>query len=321
MTRSSQLAAAVVTSALFLALHLPFLPPSLEDLDSINFALGVRHFDVAEHQPHPPGYPLYIAAAKAVHLAVGPEVRALSLLSVIAGALALLGLFRFFDLLDREHDDAAFTGLAAVAASVCPLFWITAARPLSDMPGLAAVIGAQGLILSAGTPGMLAMAALCAAFAAGLRSQVVWLTLPLLVFAVVRLRPSPGWREQARIVAAYGVGGLLWFIPLMVVSGGPARYLHALFNQGAEDLTGVKMLATTPTVGQLAVAFDSGFLAPWGPVAAGWAIVVLAAGRPGRDLSAVAPWWSRRLSWRSDPTCCSTASFKRTSRPATRCRS
>ncbi len=34
-------------AALFLATHLAFLPPTLEDIDSINFAMGVRHFDVA----------------------------------------------------------------------------------------------------------------------------------------------------------------------------------------------------------------------------------------------------------------------------------
>ncbi|HYT76587.1 MAG TPA: hypothetical protein VEL79_17650, partial [Vicinamibacterales bacterium] len=48
----------------FLAAHLALLPRTLEDLDSINFALGVRQFDVARHQPHPPGYPVYIAVAK-----------------------------------------------------------------------------------------------------------------------------------------------------------------------------------------------------------------------------------------------------------------
>lgn len=276
MTRSSQLAAGVA-AALFFALHLPFLPPSLEDLDSINFALGIRHFDVAAHQPHPPGYPLYIAVAKAVHLAIGPEVRALSLLGVLAGALALLGLFRLFAELDRGGEDPALTGLAAVAAAVCPLFWITSARPLSDLPGLAAAIGIQGLLLSARTPRMLALAALGAAFAAGIRSQVVWLTLPLLVFAVVRQRTSLGWRGQSRVAVAYGVGGLLWFVPLIAVSGGPVRYTNALLNQGVEDLSGVRMLATTPTVSQLALAFETGFLAPWGPLPAGWTIVALAA--------------------------------------------
>src|SRR5262249_27234349 len=51
-------------AVVFLAFHLRYLPASLEDLDSINFALGMRRFDVAHHQPHPPGYPVYIAAAK-----------------------------------------------------------------------------------------------------------------------------------------------------------------------------------------------------------------------------------------------------------------
>ena len=57
-------------AVVFFSFHLRYLPASLEDLDSINFALGVRHFDVAEHQPHPPGYPVYIAAAKAINAAI-----------------------------------------------------------------------------------------------------------------------------------------------------------------------------------------------------------------------------------------------------------
>src|SRR5678815_5210744 len=53
----------------YLAAHLPFIAPSLEDIDSINFALGLHHFDPALHQPHPPGYPVYIALGR-VTLAV-----------------------------------------------------------------------------------------------------------------------------------------------------------------------------------------------------------------------------------------------------------
>jgi len=64
---SAERSAGVALLLLFLIAHLFFLPRTLEDLDSINFALGVRHFDVAEHQPHPPGYPLYILAAKGAH--------------------------------------------------------------------------------------------------------------------------------------------------------------------------------------------------------------------------------------------------------------
>lgn len=44
--RSRRGGAALALAAIFLAAHLPVLPASPEDLDSINFALGVRHFDV-----------------------------------------------------------------------------------------------------------------------------------------------------------------------------------------------------------------------------------------------------------------------------------
>ena len=48
----------------FLAAHLRDLPRTLEDIDSINFALGVESFSVAAHRPHPPGYPIFIGLAK-----------------------------------------------------------------------------------------------------------------------------------------------------------------------------------------------------------------------------------------------------------------
>ncbi|HEX7421580.1 MAG TPA: hypothetical protein VF505_16940, partial [Thermoanaerobaculia bacterium] len=34
------------------------------DWDEILFSLALRHYDVALHHPHPPGFPLFIAAAK-----------------------------------------------------------------------------------------------------------------------------------------------------------------------------------------------------------------------------------------------------------------
>ena len=85
-----------ILALVFLAFQLFYLPASLEDLDSINFALGVRHFDVAEHQPHPPGYPLFILAAKGAHALMGSEAHALAAVSVVAGALGVIAIAALF---------------------------------------------------------------------------------------------------------------------------------------------------------------------------------------------------------------------------------
>ena len=90
-------------AVVFLALHLPFLPASLEDLDSINFALGVRDFDVARHQPHPPGYPVYIAVGEGGARARCRRSRGRSaVVSVVAGALGVLALVALFARIDRQ---------------------------------------------------------------------------------------------------------------------------------------------------------------------------------------------------------------------------
>jgi hypothetical protein len=255
-------AAGVVLSLLLLVLHLPFLPRSLEDLDSINFALGVRHFDVANHQPHPPGYPIYMAIAKLVHVVVADETRVLVLISVCAGALAVWSLLALFTRIDRTWPRNWI--LAAVVGTVtCPLYWITASRPLSDMAGFAAAVGIQAWLLSASTRRDIVAASFLAALAVGIRSQVAWLTVPLLAYVIVT-----GWRRHGRSLAvgaaaAFAAGCLIWAVPLVIVSGGPVAYWRALFAQGSEDLTGIEMLWTRPTPRELVRALYFAFPASW----------------------------------------------------------
>ncbi|MEO8259315.1 MAG: hypothetical protein ABI868_18355 [Acidobacteriota bacterium] len=273
--RAQQYAAAI--AVVFLALHLPFLPHSLEDLDSINFALGLRDFDVARHQPHPPGYPVYIAIGKAVHAIVPDEGRALAVVSVGGGTLGLFALIALFARIDRQLADR-WSVTAALVTVTSPLYWFTSVRPLSDMPGLAVATAVQAYTLSATGPPQILIASVLAGLACGLRSQAAWLTVPLLAFVALR-RPAAGRvRLGAGLLAGFGVGCAIWVVPLVVLSGGPAAYWHALFDQGAEDLTGIQMLWTTPTVRQLALSLYYAFVAPWAmwPIAA--TVLVFAVG-------------------------------------------
>ncbi len=256
-------------AVVFLATHLALLPPTLEDVDSINFALGVRDFDVARHQPHPPGYPVFVAMGKlstGVARAAGAnaaEVHGLSFWSALAGAALVPLLFLFF----RALGDARRAWWATLLVSCTPLFWFTALRPLSDTTGLAFAVAAQALLAAviAGRAGARALVAgaFLATFAIGVRSQSFVLTLPLLAWALVRGVPVNLTQRLAALGAAMA-GGLAWAVPLIAASGGLEAYAAALGSQAGEDFTGVVILWTmgSPRVGALALA--SVCLWPWG---------------------------------------------------------
>src|SRR5688572_9996696 len=63
MARRSDLVL-IALGAFFLAAHLSFLASTPGTIDSVNFWLGIREFNLADHRPHPPGYPIFIALGK-----------------------------------------------------------------------------------------------------------------------------------------------------------------------------------------------------------------------------------------------------------------
>lgn len=273
-------------AVLFLALHLPLLPPTLEDIDSINFALGVQDFDVARHQPHPPGYPAFVALAKASTAALraagvpDAPARALTLWSTVAGAALVPLLFLFFRALDGNAWRAWWATGITIAS---PLFWFTALRPLSDMVGLAAAVAAQALFVHAllgraegpAPARALVLGAFTAGVAAGVRSQTVFLTLPLLIAALLSSCRRPAPRYCTLAVVAASVGALLWALPLVLASGGLEGYLTALGSQAEEDFAAGAMLWTmrSPRAAIDALAYT--FLWPWGGVIVGSAVAGL----------------------------------------------
>jgi hypothetical protein len=276
----------------FLGLHLLHLPRSLEDIDSVNFALGVEHYDVARHQPHPPGYPVYIGAATLSTRAaavVAPgwdrDRRAavgLAIWSLITATAAAFVLLYFWTAAGVPRLPAVFATMLAMAS---PLFWITAVRPLTDMPGLVGALLAQAWLLVGWRqvqdgvttiPRAWTLAAFSVGLLVGVRSQVVWLTAPLLAWVLGELAWRGRWKQSARLAALTIAGVLVWALPLVWLSGGIDAYVVALGAQGAEDFLGVDMLATVPTMRMAALALWRTFILPWQSPVLGQVIAVLA---------------------------------------------
>ena len=293
----------------FLLGHLFFLARSLEDIDSVNFALGVRSYDIGSHQPHPPGYPVYVALGKLGTRVAGilpmadgsvapvPEARGLALWGAVLGALAGLAFYGYFRHLEPEHECA----LAAVVITLSnPLMWMTASRPLSDVPGLAVSALAQALLVvayrrqretaNARAAGrvvtgedlarsgrLIVAAALVAGLAVGVRSQTALLTLPLLVIVLIDRSGQDAVGAWVGSLATFTMGVLVWGVPMVIATGGVGAYLDALSSQAGEDFSGVEMLATGFSVRELAFSVIDTFVLPWADVRLA-AVVLVAAG-------------------------------------------
>ena len=286
---SAERSAGVALLLLFLIAHLLFLPRTLEDLDSINFALGVRQFDIARHQPHPPGYPVFIALGKLSTAALrgagldAASSRGLAVWSAIGGAAALPALLVFYRRLEGRRALALW---ATVLLALSPLYWFTSLRPLSDMAGFAAAMWA--LALASGTPSRrsLTAAALLAGLAVGIRVQTSMLTFPFLVFATLRQRDA---RAAASVIAALAAGGIAWAVPMLIATGGPSAYMAALSFQADADLSGgVVNVWTHHSAREIVRAALNSFVWPWDR----W---------PGIAISVLAALGAIRLMWRSIP--------------------
>ena len=280
--------AAMGLGALYLAAHLLQLAPDLGDIDSINFALGLRHFDPAAHQPHPPGYPVYMVLGRLSIAILGLltpnarqtvlEARALAVWSALGGAVALVAAARVWLELQRvtvaeAHRRSAEGALwSTVLLMANALFWVSGSQPMSDVPGLAAAMAAQVVLLASlpdrdgrgGHGKALLAGALLSGLAIGLRTQTLWLTAPLLV-TVVLLHPREA--RVRRAVQAMGMavlGSLAWAVPLVVVTGGPGAYFAALGSQAVDDFAFVDMVYTNPTLKALVQALYRTLVLPWG---------------------------------------------------------
>lgn len=275
------LVVAALLATAFVITHLIWLPSTPTGVDAVNFVLGVGEYDVADHRPHPPGYPVFMALGKASAAALDglgssfnleprrAATYAVALWSPVFGALAVFALLRLF----RELDAGEGQALAATILTIsCPLFWFNSSRAMSDIPGLALVLVAQALIVSAFwrsragdrvASRQLLTAAFITGLAIGLRSQVVWLTLPLLMFVLIDHARRAGARTALLGTGAVLVGGLLWAIPLLLANGGPAAYLAAIAGQARDDVASGRMLVVDPDAGAAIDGLVLSLAYPW----------------------------------------------------------
>ncbi len=186
--------------------------PGLDEIDSVNFAQGVRHFDVWNHQPQPPGYPLYIALGKLAVILFGatPEL-SLHLVSAIGGGLFIAAWF----LIIRAQFTERLAWWVTSCLAVMPGVWMTTTKVLSDSLAaglLSAEILAAIYVSKGRSRAYLFATALLGAAAAGARPQLILVVFIILAIALRQRRP--GTYMSIFAWSTLVAGSLLWLIPM-----------------------------------------------------------------------------------------------------------
>jgi hypothetical protein len=201
LTSRERILLAVTAVAVALS-RLLAISATLWDWDEALFYASIRDFDVTQHHPHPPGFPLYVGAAKLLALAL-PNFRAFQALNVLAAC----ALFPIVFLLAREMrfpKPAAYLG--ALLFVFLPNVWFYGGTAFSDVSGTALVLAAAFLLLRGRTDGRAYVAgAIVLGLAAGIRSQAL-----LIGCAPALMATWSQWRLSIRrVFGAVACGALV----------------------------------------------------------------------------------------------------------------
>ncbi|HEY4282539.1 MAG TPA: glycosyltransferase family 39 protein, partial [Chthoniobacterales bacterium] len=237
----ARLETSVWTKALFLFLGSFFLywffrSPGLDEIDSVNFAMGVSHFNLWQHQPHPPGYPLYIFFGWLGSIIFSAEANAsLHFISAVGGGMLVA---TWFIIIRLQFNERLATWVALCLA-ITPVIWMTSTKVLTDSfaAGLlsAQILGALWFSKNGGKRALFATA-LFGAAAAGTRPQLILVVFVVLATALIA-GPRVG-RKWSVLSWVCLIGAcLLWLVPMWYIQSqlkpevfGGAVYPELVYN-------------------------------------------------------------------------------------------
>lgn len=195
------------------------------DWDEALFIAGLRKFDVLQHHPHPPGFPLFLGTAKLFLLAGLGEFHALQAVSLVA-AVAIVPAMVF---MGRELRLPFSTALVSgVFLAFFPNVWFFGGTAFSDVPSMTLVVLSIGLLLrGCRSNGAFFAGAVVLGIAAGFRTQNLAVGFAPAAIASLRGLPRQWLRPLAAFVAIFGIVAISYGAAAHL-SGGWGPYSEAI---------------------------------------------------------------------------------------------
>jgi len=196
----------------------------LYDLDSVNFALAMERFDPRVHQPHPPGYFLYVCLGRLCNSMLHDANLALVVLSIAASCGVILIIYKMA--LDWFGVRAARFASALFLFS--PLAWFhgTVALTYSVEAFFSALVGYLCWCIDSGSVALIGPAGIILGISAGIRPSSLLFLGPLYLFCLRNVILSRKLLGLAALVLTL----FSWFLPMISASGGIEAYSGSLVS-------------------------------------------------------------------------------------------
>lgn len=210
---------------------MPFTSKLLYHMDSVHFALALDKYNITVHQPHPPGYFLYVMLGRLLNLFIKDANSTFILISIFFSGLAVAAVYY----LGKEIYDVKTGFIAAAIAITSPNFWFHGEVALTYIleAFFSTFIAFFCWKMLKGKHKYIWLSAIALGIAGGIRQNTMVFLLPLWLFSI---RGIP-LRKIAASLALLGLVCLLWFVPMVWMTGGWNAYREAfrelwLFNTG-----------------------------------------------------------------------------------------
>lgn len=214
----------LLSSLFLLALftRIPFAGKVLYHLDSINFALALKEYNISVHQPHPPGYFLYIMLGRFINLFVEDANTIFVTISIVFTGLTVVVIF----LLGEEIFDLKSGLLAAFIAMTSPNIWFHGEVALTYIAEacISTLIAFCCWKVIKGEENYLWASVIALGLAGGLRQNTPVFLLPLWLYSV---KGVPIKKVGASLLVL-GLVSISWFVPMVMMTGGWNSYCDAL---------------------------------------------------------------------------------------------
>jgi hypothetical protein len=202
--------------------RIPFRARIPYGLDSIQFVLGVNHYDVRIHQPHPPGYFLFVMMGRWLNTFLQDPNLSFIALNIALSTLAVWLVF----CLAREMFGvrSAFASLLLMATS--PVFWFHGEVALSNAADcffvcLLALFCWRNLN---NNYRRIYLSAVVLGLAGGIRQNTLLFMLPLWILSI----RGAGLRKGLLSFVILILTVSSWYLPMASLSGGIGAYQLAL---------------------------------------------------------------------------------------------